>query len=110
MPLASRSSMMRCCSAALPSAGARNSIEIPGISFSAFSVPLRAISQKSEVLLGTKASLRGVPARFELLELLPLLFEIDCWQLLSKRTDSSAQAKLSSERVAFTGRIGFLGC
>ena len=34
--------------------------------------------------------------------------EVPGWQLVRIRTESSAQAKLSSERVAFTGRIGFL--
>src|SRR5688572_13591019 len=100
--------MMRCCSAAVPSAGARNSTLIPEISFSAFSVPFRAMTQKSDVLLGTKASLCGPPV----LLVPPVLFvgEDAGWQLLTSRMESSTQARLSSERVAFTGRIGFLGC
>jgi hypothetical protein len=66
------------------------------------------MTQKSEELLGTKARFLVSP---ELLAA-PVLFvgEVPGWQLLSIRTDSSAQAKLSSERVAFTGRIGFLDC
>jgi hypothetical protein len=56
MPLASKSSMMRFCSAAVPSEGILNSTEVSANSSSAFSVPLRAIVQKSEALLVTKAS------------------------------------------------------
>ena len=57
MPFDNRSSTTRCCSAAVPSAGMRNSTSMFGISAAAFSVPLRAIVQKSDALLDTKASL-----------------------------------------------------
>ena len=55
-PLASRSSTDACCSAAVPSGLMRNSMSVFGSSAAAFSVPLRAIVQKSEALLVTKAS------------------------------------------------------
>src|SRR6185369_3334002 len=48
---------MLCCPAAVPSDVIRNSTSMPGISLAAFSVPLRAIVQKSEALLVTNASL-----------------------------------------------------
>src|SRR5688500_2558636 len=107
MPFASRSSMMRCCSAAVPSAGIRKSTWMPGISLTAFSVPLRAMTQKSEALLGTKASLCVPPV---LWELVMLVGEALGWQLLRITAHTSAQTILSNERVAFTGCIGFLGC
>src|SRR4030095_3757289 len=50
-PFASRSSMMRCCPAAVGSELILNSISTFGNSALAFSVPLRAIVQKSDVLL-----------------------------------------------------------
>src|SRR6266576_3806055 len=57
MPLASRSSTIRFCSAAVPSAGILNSTSTAGSSLSACSTPLRAMDQKSDALLVTKASL-----------------------------------------------------
>src|SRR5215510_10198974 len=50
-PFASRSSTMRCCPAAVGSELILNSISTLGNSAWAFSVPLRAIVQKSDVLL-----------------------------------------------------------
>src|SRR5215510_14489761 len=50
-PFASRSSTMRCCPAAVGSELVLNSISTLGNSAWAFSVPLRAIVQKSDVLL-----------------------------------------------------------
>ena len=47
---------MRCCPAAVPSELILNSISTLGNSAAAFSVPLRAIVQKSDVLLVTNAS------------------------------------------------------
>src|SRR2546421_696057 len=57
MPLASKSSRIRRCSAAVPSPGILNSTSTSGSSLSAFSQPFRAIVQKSEALLVTKATL-----------------------------------------------------
>src|SRR6266853_374522 len=54
-PLVSKSSTMRRCSAAVPSAR-RNSTVAFGSSFAAASVPLRAMVQKSASLLVTNAS------------------------------------------------------
>ena len=56
-PFVSRSSTMRCCSAAVPSAVILNSASTSGSSSSAFSTPRRAIVQKSAELLVTNASL-----------------------------------------------------
>ncbi len=52
---------MRFCSAAVPSEGILNSTVTFASSASAFSTPLRAMVQKSEALLVTKASLRCAP-------------------------------------------------
>src|SRR5258705_6415425 len=54
-PFVNRSSTIRRCSAAVPSAGIRNSTSTFGSSVPAFSVPRRAIVQKSEALLVTNA-------------------------------------------------------
>jgi len=62
-PLASRSSRIRFCAAAVPSPS-RNSTVTPGNSASAFSVPFRAMVQKSAALFVMKAS----------------LFADDCWR------------------------------
>src|SRR3954452_8630279 len=107
MPFASRSSITRCCSAAVPSDGMRNSTSILGISFAAFSVPLRAIVQKSEALFVTKASLCLLPAPVVLAELVP---EDEGWQLVSRNVSNSVQTKAEINLLGFSGRIGFLGC
>src|SRR5436190_16264588 len=64
-PFAMRSSMMRRCSAAVPSDGILNSTSTLASSASACSQPLRAMVQKSAALFVTKASLNlfaGTPA------------------------------------------------
>src|SRR5258708_933229 len=60
MPFTSRSSKIRVCSAAVPSAGIRKSTVIFGTSFCACSQPARAIVQKSEALLVKKATLTAL--------------------------------------------------
>src|SRR5262249_23020204 len=55
IPLASRSSTIRLCSAAVPSEGIRNSTSTPASSLSACSQPRRAMVQTSAALLVTKA-------------------------------------------------------
>src|SRR5262249_49778252 len=69
-----KSSMIRFCSAAVPSDVILNSAETSGNSLSAFSTPRRAIVQKSEELLVTNASLSSrfpvlLLSRFSVLEL-----------------------------------------
>src|SRR5437870_3121822 len=56
-----RSSMMRRCSAAVPSDGILNSSSTLGSSEPACSHPLRAMVQKSAALLVTKATLNLLP-------------------------------------------------
>src|SRR5262245_29173321 len=72
-PLVIKSSMMRFCSAAVPSEVILNSTVISGNSLSAFSTPRRAMVQKSEELLVTNASFNSRPVvlllRFPVLEL-----------------------------------------
>src|ERR1044071_222986 len=108
MPFASRSSITRCCSAAVPSDGIRNSTSILGMSFAAFSVPLRAIVQKSEALFVTKASRCFVPAPAEFVP------EDRGWQLVKRNVSKSVQTKAEIGRMGFIGRIGSsavsLGC
>src|SRR6185369_17108379 len=103
-PFASRSSMMLCCSAAVPPAGILKSTWMSGISFAAFSVPLRAMVQNSDALLVTKASLCFVPA------LPPAVFvpEGDGWQAAKINGSNSAQTQAEISRMDFSGRIGFL--
>src|ERR1700676_4647836 len=60
MPLTSRSSKRRVCSAAVPSAGILNSSLTLGISFTACSQPALAIVQKSDGLLVRNAKLSGL--------------------------------------------------
>jgi len=93
------------CSAAVPSEGILNSTSMPGISFAAFSVPLRAMIQKSEALLVTKASLCLVPAP-PVAELVP---EVPGWQLVRRTVSRSVQTNTEISRMEFSGRIGFLG-
>src|SRR6266403_5321336 len=59
-PLTSRSSKIRVCSAAVPSAGILNSSLTFGTSLTACSQPARAIVQKSDGLLVKNARLRGL--------------------------------------------------
>src|SRR6185436_13304655 len=61
VPWASNASTIRCCSAAVLSELILNSMSAFGSSAAAFSVPLRAMVQKSEALLVTKASLWRLP-------------------------------------------------
>src|SRR6185369_2865267 len=96
---------MRCCSAAVPSAGILKSTSMLGISLAAFSVPLRARTQKSDGLFVTKASLCFVPAPALPGALVP---EGAGWQP-DKIMDRNAQTKTEIKRVDFSGRIGFLG-
>src|SRR5262245_31189706 len=110
MPLASRSSTRRCCSAAVPSAGILKSTSMSGISLAAFSVPLRAMTQKSEALLVTKASLCFAPAPLLLLLLLLLLvFVGEGWHPIKTKLKNSVQTKAETKPVDFSRRIGFLG-
>src|SRR5262245_50325177 len=94
--------MTRCCSAAVPSAGILNSTCIPGSSWAAFSVPLRAMVQKSEELFVTKASLWVVPVPPA-----PLFDDLG-WQLVSSSVSRNAQTQAEISRIDFSGRIGFL--
>src|SRR6185503_3033248 len=96
--------MTRCCSAAVPSDGILNSTSMLGISFAAFSVPLRAMIQKSEALFVTKASLCFVPAP----PVAVLVFEVPGWQLVRTNVSNSVQTKAEIRRMEFSGRIGFL--
>src|SRR5215831_17459541 len=66
-PFVTRSSMIRFCSAAVPSDVILNSAVISGNSLSAFSTPRRAMVQKSEELLVTNASFNSRPVVFPLL-------------------------------------------
>src|SRR6185369_12903781 len=103
-PFASRSSMMLCCSAAVPPAGILNSTSMSGISFAAFSVPLRAMVQNSDGLLVTKASLCFVP------EPPPAVFvpEGEGLQAANSRVSNNVQTQAEISRMDFSGRIGFL--
>src|SRR5262245_40016594 len=65
-PFVIRSSMIRFCSAAVPSDVRRNSAEPSVRSLSAFSTPWRAIVQKSAELLVTNASLSCLVSVLEL--------------------------------------------
>src|SRR5262245_32955122 len=65
-PFVTRSSMIRFCSAAVPSDVILNSAVISGNSLSAFSTPRRAMVQKSEELLVTKARFSSWPVVFPL--------------------------------------------
>src|SRR5262249_16088855 len=77
----------------------------------AFSVPLRAIVQKSEALLVTKASLCLVPAPPVLAVFVP---EDGGLQLVSRNVSKSEQTKAEIGRMEYSGRIGSsavsLGC
>src|SRR5690242_14604486 len=61
-PRVRRSSIIRFCSAAVGSAAILNSADTSASSLSAFSTPFRAIVQKSELLLVTKASFNSLGA------------------------------------------------
>jgi len=75
------------------------------MSFAAFSVPLRAIVQKSEALFVTKASLCFVPAPAPP----AVLVEFPGWQLVKRKVSNSVQTKAEISLMEFSGRIGFLG-
>jgi hypothetical protein len=76
-----------------------------GISLAAFSVPLRARTQKSDGLFVTKASLCFVPVAAPG----ALVPEGAGWQPDRMNVDSSAQTKTEIRQVDFFSRIGFLG-
>ena len=75
-----------------------------GISFAAFSVPLRAMVQNSDGLFVTKASLCFVPAAP------PAVFvpEGEGWQAANNNVTNNVQTQAEISRMDFSGRIGFL--